>query len=197
MDELRITDKLSYIPCSDDPLSADVGILRENGEAWLYDVGCGDRGFTGREGCHVILSHFHRDHTANIEKIPVRELFVSKETYAHVGFGTVVSGDIHCRNLHIFPLPSSHAPGCLGFEIDSTYAFVGDALYCKSKNGRYFYNVQFLQEEIRVLKSLKAPFLLVSHHPGLIRKKEEVLAELEEIYSLRTRGDSIIDISGK
>lgn len=62
---------------------------------------------------------------------------------------------------------------------------MGDALYTKVNDGRYIFNAQLLQEEIAVLKSLKASFLLVSHFDGLIRRKEDVIAELETIFKRR------------
>ncbi len=39
MDEIIINDKIRYIPCSENPLSADIGIIREGADTWLYDVG--------------------------------------------------------------------------------------------------------------------------------------------------------------
>ena len=73
--------------------------------------------------------------------------------------------------------------------MNETYAFVGDALYCKAKNGKRCYNAQLLREEIDKLKELKATYLLASHHPGLIRKKDEVIAELEKIFARRKQWD--------
>lgn len=196
MSEISISDTISYIPSAADPLSADIGIIRAGGAVWLYDVGCGDsRVFRPDIGCKIVLSHFHPDHTGNLDKIPFEELYVSKETRAHVGRGTLVSGSVRMGNLHIFPLPSSHAKGCLGLEVDGTYAFVGDALYCRHKNGRYVYNAQVLKDEIQVLKGLSAPYLLVSHHPGLIRRREEVMAQLEAIYNLRSKNEPEIEVT--
>ena len=93
-----------------------------------------------------------------------------------------VDKDISIGGLHIFPLPSSHCKGCLGLEVDETYAFVGDALYSKARDGYYVFNAQLVKEEIAVLKGLKAPYLLVSHYKGLIRPRDEAIAELEALY---------------
>lgn len=195
MDEIQISEKISYLASSEDPLSADVGIIRENGTTWLYDVGDGEQYIKKTDdGYTVVLSHFHKDHTGNIDKVRAKELYLSKETYAHVGKGIVVSEDIYVGNLHVFPLPSSHAKGCLGLEVDSTYAFVGDAIYSKAKDGCLIFNAQLLREEIAVLKGLKASVLLVSHYDGLVRKKEDVIAELEEIYRMREKSSSEIRI---
>lgn len=195
MNEIKINNKISFIASSDNPLSAEIGIIRENGVTWLYDVGNGENHITELdEGYNIVLSHFHQDHTGNIDKIQARELYLSKETYAHILKGTIVCDSIYIGNLHIFPLPSSHTKGSLGLEIDSTYAFVGDALYSKVRDGCYIFNAQLLQEEIAFLKSLKASFLLVSHFGGLIRRKDDVIAELEMIQKMRERNNSEIKI---
>lgn len=79
-------------------------------------------------------------------------------------------------------------------EIDNEYAFVGDALYCRIKDGCRIYNAQLLKEEITVLKNLKASLLLVSHYGGMIRSKADVIAELESIYQMRERNNAEIRI---
>ena len=147
MSLITINDAISYIEASDDPLSADVGIVKTDGGVWLYDVGNDERALSGLTGSYyVVLSHFHADHTGNIEKVRAELLYVSKETFRHVRMGTVVSADISVGDLHIFPLPSSHTKGCLGLEVGEAYAFVGDALYSRVRDGFYVYNAQLLKE---------------------------------------------------
>ncbi len=195
MKPIAISEKISYIPCSDDPLSADIGIIHEGDETWLYDVGADERAIAGLTGSyHVVLSHFHQDHTGNLERLNPKALYVSGETKRHVRAGTAVDRDVKIGNLHIFPLPSSHCKGCLGLEVDGTYAFVGDALYSRFRDGCYIFNAQLVKEEIAVLKKLTAPYLLVSHFDGLIRPREAVIAELEEVYALRAQNRAEIRI---
>ena len=195
MKENIINEKISYIECSDDPLSADIGIIRDGDAVWLYDVGSDERAISELTGNYnVVLSHFHQDHTGNIGKLNIKEAFVSPETKRHVQMGTVADKDIYIGNLHIFPLPSSHCKGCLGLEVDEAYAFVGDALYSKFRDGYYIFNTQLVKDEIAVLKSLKAPYLLVSHFKGLIRRRDEVIAELEELYQHRDKNSPEIKI---
>ena len=195
MKEIIINEKVSYIECSEDPLSADIGIIRDGDAVWLYDVGSDERAITELTGNYnVVLSHFHQDHTGNIGKITVKEAFVSDETKRHVQMGTVADRDVYIGNLHIFPLPSSHCKGCLGLEVDEAYAFVGDALYSKFRDGYYIFNTQLVKDEIAVLKSLKAPYLLVSHFKGLIRRRDEMIAELEELYQHRDKNSPEIKI---
>lgn len=187
MNEIRINEKISYIKGTENPLSADIGVIRDGGIIWYFDVGCGEKCMPAMdENCNIVLSHFHQDHIGNIDKMKFKELFVSNQTYKYVQKGIIVSEDLYRGNLHIFSLPSSHAKGCLGLEIDNTYAFVGDALYCKRKDGCLIYNAQLLKQEIEVLKKLQASVLLVSHKEGMVREKKDVIAELEEIYSMRS-----------
>lgn len=70
MNEIRINKKISFIAASENPLSADIGIIRENGSIWLYDVGNGEDHLpnSGKD-YYVVLSHFHQDHTGNINRI--------------------------------------------------------------------------------------------------------------------------------
>ena len=195
MKEIVINEKISYIECSDDPLSADIGIIRDGDAVWLYDVGSDERAVSElTDNYNVVLSHFHQDHTGNLGKLSIMEAFVSDETKRHVQMGTVADRDIYIGNLHIFPLPSSHCKGCLGLEVDETYVFVGDALYSKFRDGYYIFNAQLVKEEIAVLKKLKAPYLLVSHFKGMVRRRDEVIAQLEELYRSRDKNSPEIKL---
>ncbi len=196
MAEIRINDKISYIKASENPLSADIGIIRTPANTWLYDVGNGERSVSGFKGSYnVLLSHFHADHAGNIDGINAKSIYVSKETYKHINKGIIVESDLYIDGLHIFPLPSSHSKGSLGLEADETYAFVGDALYCREKGGLYVYNAQLLKEEIEALMRIKASRLLVSHFPGLVREKNEVIDELKSIYEKRDKNSPYIKVN--
>ncbi len=188
MSVVTINDRIRYIEASEQPLSAEIGIIRAEGGLWLYDVGCGAERVAGlTESYRIVLSHFHADHVGNLDALRAEALYVSAETYRHVRRGTVIDSDTWVGDLHIFPLPSSHARGCLGLEVGDTWAFVGDGLYSRVRDGFYIYNAQLLQSEIAVLRALRAPYLLVSHYPGLVRSKDAVLEELEAIYAMRDK----------
>ena len=195
MDLIPINDNISYIAASDDPLCADIGVVRDGGAVWLYDVGNGEKALSGLTGSYrVVLSHFHADHTGNIGRVRAEAFYVSAETFRHVGRGTVVSAEMRVGGLRVFPLPSSHAKGCLGLEVGETYAFVGDALYSRVRDGFYIYNAQLLQEEIAVLSALRSPFLLVSHRKGLVQEKAEALEVLKAIYAMREKDTAEIRV---
>ncbi len=195
MDLIRINDRISYIETTDDPLCADIGIIKAGDETWLFDVGNGEKNVADlKDDYNIVLSHFHADHVGNLDKVSAKSLYVSNETFKHVGRGTIVREDVTVGDIHIFPLPSSHVKGGLGLEVDETYAFVGDGLYSKVKDGFYIYNSQMVKEEIDVLEKLKAPFLLVSHLKGLVREKADAIEELKKIYSFRDKNSSEIRI---
>lgn len=190
-----INSKISYIECTHNPLSADVGIVSNGQDIWLFDVGMDENRLSTFQGkCNIVLSHFHEDHTGCIQKMEAKELYSSKYTFRHIGKGNIIDSDLYFGGIHLFLLPSSHAKGCVGMEVNEEYAFVGDALYCRVSDCEKIYNSQLLREEIAVLKNLKAPYLLVSHKEGLIEDRLKAIDELEKIYALRDKNLSEIRI---
>ena len=67
MPEIKITDRISYIPAFDRPLSADVGIVRGDEYTYIYDVGSTPETLeflhSLKGKCDIVISHFHGDHT--------------------------------------------------------------------------------------------------------------------------------------
>ena len=197
-----INKKISYIPATNNPLSADIGVIKDGKETWLFDVGNGSFNVEGLDDeYNVVLSHFHLDHIGNFGRIKIKNLYVSKETYRHlpkflIDENKVKIIDKHFKidNFEIFPIPSSHAKGCIGLKVDNEYAFVGDAIYCKNKDNKLIFNAQLLKEEIDVLKKLDTNYLLVSHLKGFIIKRSEVIEGLELIYQLRKQNNPEIVI---
>lgn len=197
MKSLRvITEKIACLPASDDPLSADVGIVSGAGCTWIFDVGSGDgaaaliQDIEGEK--RVALSHFHADHAGNIGRISFDALYGGAFTVKRLGRGESVTAPIRFADgVTLFPIPSSHSKGALGLETDG-YAFVGDATYPMPKNGGAAYNTSLLKETIRALEGLSARFLLLSHDPAFVRPKEEVMAELQRVYASRAPGEAYI-----
>lgn len=63
----KINDYISYIPATEIPLSADVGIVTGRKCVYLYDVGstyeCLDYLYSLKGRVRIVISHFHADHT--------------------------------------------------------------------------------------------------------------------------------------
>lgn len=193
-ERISIDDRLSYWKASQEPLSADIGVLEGDKYTWIFDVGNGleaadcIRSLPGPR--RAVLSHFHQDHIGNWREAEFETLYQGAHTFRYTGTGEIVRGSLTLEDgvqIRIFEIPSSHAKGCIGMEVDEKYAFLGDATYCTAKNtqGRLAYNANLLADEIKVLRTLKAQYFLLSHNDTFVRPKEDVLAELEEIYARR------------
>lgn len=88
---------------------------------------------------NIVISHFHRDHMGNLEriaKIPTTgkcvNLYVSSYTYKHCKTGIIVDEEITIDDgvkIRIFPMESSHSKGCLCLAVNDEVAFIGDAIY--------------------------------------------------------------------
>ncbi len=197
-DIIKINDRISYIKATENPLSADVGIIEGDKFIWFFDIGADESVpvllNTFIKPKRAVISHFHPDHMGNFEHIELENIYLGANTFKYTKSGTVVDKDIFIDDgigIHIFPLPSSHTKGSLGMEIGD-YAFLGDATYSTMKQGKVCYNVSVLKEEIVVLKNLSASFFLISHDKKFVRTKEEVIGKLEEIYKKRDPKESYI-----
>lgn len=195
---IKIADRISHIKATGNPLSADIGIVEGNEFIWLFDIGADESVPMSlnlfEKPKKLVISHFHPDHMGNLEHVGLSEVYLGANTFKYAKRGTVVDKDIFIDDgikIHIFPLPSSHAKGSLGMETGD-YAFLGDGIYSTMKQGRVCYNASVLKEEIEVLKKLSAKFFLISHDERFIYQKEEIIAELEEIYSRRDPKESYI-----
>ena len=97
-------------------------------------------------------------------------------------------------SLHIFPLPSSHAKGCVALEVNEEWCFLGDALYAMQKCGHNLYNAGILREQINVLQNIKAEKFMLSHRTPFEKPKGIIMRWLGEIYDRRVKGEVYIEI---
>lgn len=192
--EIRLTDKISYIPQRDKPLSADIVLVKGDTGLFIFDVGNCDEATTylNEINCHktIILSHFHSDHTAMLEDTVYDELYVGTRTFKSVRKGTMISERVVLEDgvrIELIPVPNVHAKGSLLMIVDDTYIFTGDATYAMWKDGKTIYNAQLLKEEIELFKNLKAEKCYLSHDNGKIRAKKTIISLLESIYVKRTK----------
>ena len=142
MDFIRLTDTVGYYPAREQPLSAEVAVIAGDSGWWIFDAGASEevaaavRALPGEK--RLVISHFHQDHMACWERMRCGEIYAAPHTLRYTGRGTAVRSPLILRDgvtLRLFPLPSSHAKGCLGLETEG-FAFLGDGLYPCVKQGR-------------------------------------------------------------
>lgn len=201
-DTIPIAPDISYIPSSEEPLSANVVLMEGAQYLWLYDVGSAPEVAeiirrSGKRVC-AVLSHFHPDHTGNLSRLDCEEIYQCRNTFGYTHRGVVIGEDTFLEDgalrLHLFPVPSCHAKGSLALEVNETWCFLGDAAYATRKNGQAVYNTGLLIELIRRLEQVRATYLLMSHHDPFVQKREEVLDWLNEIAALRRPGEAFIPV---
>ena len=79
-----ITEQISYIKASDNPLSADVIFIE--GQEYLYVFDVGNNGQVAdyinslSKKKRVVLSHFHTDHMGNIGRVAWETVFFGANT---------------------------------------------------------------------------------------------------------------------
>ena len=199
MDEcniIRLNNLISYISPTENPLSANVVMIQGKEALWLYDVGNHPdipqviEQFRDGRNVIVILSHFHEDHNGKLQGMRVEEVYQEKYTHRQ--------DDIYIQDgearLNIFPLPSSHAKGCVALEVNDEWCFLGDALYSMQKCGHNLYNAGILKDEINVLQNIKAEKFMLSHRTPFEKPKGIIMRWLGEIYDRRVKGEVYIEI---
>lgn len=201
MEIKRISDKISYIPQVDEPLSSDVFIIKGSEKMYVYDVGNNNAATSWLNSQSikkaVIISHFHKDHTANIEYTVFDKLFVGNQTHKSLNQGEIVTEPISINDgvqLLIMPIPSSHSKGSLCLMIDNDYLLLGDSIYSMQKEGKAVYNASLLKEQILFLENLPANKLIPSHNNAKVRDKAVVLRLLNGIYRKWDKSSPYIEL---
>lgn len=191
-ERIQISERISYWRAKEEPLSADIGVIEGDEYTWVFDAGDGEEALACinsiTEPMNLVVSHFHKDHIGNAGRVSYHKLYQGGHTLKYTHRGEVVENDIWLEDgvkLRLFVIPSSHAKGCVGLEVNEEYAFLGDAVYCSIKEGKRVYNANLLAEQIKVLSALKAKYFLLSHRARFICRKEVVLRQLESIYAKR------------
>jgi len=191
----KMNEEIYYLLKNKEPLSAEVFIIKEKNNVYIYDVGNGEKYINiinkFQENKHVILSHFHPDHIYNLLHINYDILYQSKNTSKYTKVNHFISQEINMGEISIFEIPSTHAKGCLALKYKD-YLFVGDALY---PNNKGLYNVNALKMQIDYLQNTKINYVIMSHHDPLIQTKEEVLQHLKKIYDYRNPKEAFSNVN--
>lgn len=174
------------VPPQEEPLSADVFIVAGREGSYVYDVGSSEaalRALRALDGpVTVVLSHFHRDHTANLAALSPDEVLVGARTRRQLGRGTLVDGErlLDGGRIRVLPCVSPHAPGCLIMVVDDTCALVGDLCYARPGEGQ-----GEARGMLRVLRKLPVRWIIQSHGREVrLQERDELIRELRAYYGL-------------
>ena len=156
---------------------------------------------------NIVISHFHRDHLLNVVRHCNGEVSLDFDTLYVGSHASKVVGEIagHEKitvsspllfddvvHIEILPVPNSHAKGALALIVDD-FVFLGDATYPMVGHGEPdVYNVQILEKQIKMLKSLTASRFCLSHKRGLVRDKSSVIQFLESVLARRQKNENYI-----
>lgn len=156
---------------------------------------------------NIVISHFHRDHLLNVVRHCNGEVSLDFDTLYVGSHASKVVGEIagHEKitvsspllfddvvHIEILPVPNSHAKGALALIVDD-FVFLGDATYPMVGHGEPdVYNVQILEQQIKMLKSLTASRFCLSHKRGLVRDKSSVIQFLESVLARRQKNENYI-----
>ena len=156
---------------------------------------------------NIVISHFHRDHLLNAVRHCSGEVSLDFDALYVGSHASKVVGEIVGRekitvatplsfedgvHIEILPMPNSHAKGSLALVVDD-YVFLGDATYPMVGHGEPdVYNVQILEQQIKLLKSLPANRFCLSHKRGLVRDKISVIQFLESVLARRQKNENFI-----
>ena len=219
---VKLTDRIQYLQMSYDPLSADVVAVRGDSAWWIFDVGACDEAVDFINALphspvnesaatplkkNIVISHFHRDHLLNVVRHCNGEVSLDFDTLYVGSHASKVVGEIagHEKitvsspllfddvvHIEILPVPNSHAKGALALIVDD-FVFLGDATYPMVGHGEPdVYNVQILEQQIKMLKSLTASRFCLSHKRGLVRDKSSVIQFLESVLARRQKNENYI-----
>ncbi len=218
---VKLNDRIQYLQVSYEPLSADVVTVRGDSAWWIFDVGACDMAVDFINALprnpanddavplkkNIVISHFHRDHLLNVVRHCNGEVSLDFDTLYVGSHASKVVGEISGHekitvssplsfddgmHIEILPIPNSHAKGSLILVVDD-FVFLGDATYPMVGHGEPdVYNVQILEQQIKMLKSLTASRFCLSHKRGLVRDKSSVIQFLESVLARRQKNENYI-----
>ena len=133
-----IGNRIKYLPATNEPLSADVYLIEGDKYCYIYDVGNNEKSLQfinqlGKEKV-VILSHYHKDHTGNIEGIYYHDLYVGKKTHEVIGKGIIVEDKLTINDgvrIDVIRCTSPHADDSLIITVDNEYTLIADLYFTR------------------------------------------------------------------
>ncbi len=219
MSLLKISDNISYLPATENPLSADVIFIQNDDALWIFDCGRSDEAFLeilkfqdfakkNNLTLNLVISHFHEDHTDNLIRVLPDFVYAGDFTVRHFGWNSVSFQENLLKNgnsqakIEIVRESKSFQNGSVQLIplVNShakgslclrfkNFLFLGDAVYPTEKKGLECYNVQQLHQEIQTLKNTPCEYFCISHAKYFVKSKESIIKHLEEIYAKKNGND--------
>ena len=181
----RINNVITYLPASSEPLSADVYFIEGDANCYVFDVGNKEDALQAISAMKrekvVILSHYHKDHTGNIDKVVYKELYVGDLTKETIQRGTVVTDEVIVRDgveLVIWQCPSPHTKGSLVVTVNREYTLIADLYFTRAG-----YDKELANAMLEALEQVDTKYFVVSHQRGEnVFEKQKLIAELKEYF---------------
>ena len=181
-----ISEKIKYLPATNDPLSADVYCIEGDKYCYVYDVGNDERSLQyinqiGKEKV-VVLSHHHKDHTGNIVGLHYRDLYVGKKTYEIIGKGIIVEDALTINDgvrIDVSHCVSPHTEGSLIITVDNEYTLIADLYFTRPP-----FDKEKAMKMIDSLRSIDTKYFVISHQEdGKVIPKEKLIVELTDYFN--------------
>ena len=180
-----IGNRIRYIPATNDPLSADVFCIDGDQYCYVYDVGSNECSLRylnqiGKEKI-VILSHYHKDHTGNIDGVHYHDLFVGAKTYETIGKGVIVEDAFTINDgvkIDVIHCTSPHTDGSLIITVDNEYTLIADLFFTRPP-----FDKDKAMKMLESLKNIDTKYFVISHQEDeKVILKETLIQELTEYF---------------
>lgn len=186
MTESTLHPAIRRVPPQAEPLSSDAFIIEGDAQYYVYDVGASDAACRAIAALDkpvtVILSHFHRDHTANLARLTLAETLVGARTRKQLRLGTLVDAPLVIRDgveIVVQPCVSPHEAGCLIATVNGTHTLIGDLHYAMPGKGQ-----GEAKGMLNVLRGLKSTYFVISHATEPVVSREHLLRDIREQFSI-------------
>lgn len=176
----KICDYIQYLPAVSEPLSADVYFIEGEKYCYIFDVGNNEEALEAISKVDkdkvVIISHYHKDHTGNIDKVDCKTLYVGDLTYEMIHKGTIVEESLIIHDgleIEIRHCTSPHVNGSLVMIINNEYTLLGDVYSVRDT-----YDKELAHKMLDELKQIDTTYFVNSHLEECVVEKDILLEEL-------------------